>query len=100
MAEQFYYKYSYKSDEVIFQVKWFNDLRTFNNEHTYWLQEIRRVVSAVIQTITYDEFLPVVIGTDAMNYFNLWILKVGYSADYDDDVDATIFNGFATAAFR
>jgi hypothetical protein len=50
----------------------------------------RTIVAAEMQAISYREFLPVVLGRDAL----------GPYAGYRQDVDATISNEFATAAYR
>ena len=50
----------------------------------------RAIVAAEMQSITYREFLPVVLGPDALAPY----------AGYRADVDATIMNEFATAAYR
>jgi len=53
-------------------------------------QIARAIVGAEIQAITYGEFLPVLLGPDALPPYD------GYRAD----VDATIQTEFATAAYR
>lgn len=77
----------------------------FVNEHNYWagrlsakypdwsdeeiFQGARAVIEAICQKITYDEFLPRLLGDGA----------VPASAD-DDDLVADIANAFSAAAFR
>ncbi|XP_078034231.1 uncharacterized protein LOC144468548 [Augochlora pura] len=63
-------------------------------------QESRRIVGAVVQHITYREFLPIVLGPDVMKIFNLEVLKKGYYTGYDLAVNPTIANGFSAAAYR
>lgn len=53
-------------------------------------EHARRMVIAKIQVITYDEWLPTLIGSGAI---------APYSG-YDDSVNPTIFNEFSVAAFR
>ncbi|NER51770.1 MAG: peroxiredoxin [Symploca sp. SIO1A3] len=53
-------------------------------------QRARKIVGAQIQAITYNEFLPLLLGNGALD---------GYSG-YDDTVNASISNEFSTAAFR
>ena len=56
----------------------------------YLYQMSRKVVGAQIQTITYNEFLPILVGPDALpNY-----------SGYDPTVNATLSNEFANAAYR
>jgi len=62
--------------------------RTWNDERIY--QEARRWVTAEIQAITYNEFLPAVLGPEAPQ---------GYQG-YNPNINATISNEFAAAAFR
>lgn len=57
-------------------------------EHLY--QEARMLVGAEIQAITYNEYLPVLLGEDALAPYT----------GYNPDIDASIANIFATAAFR
>jgi len=63
-------------------------------------QEGRRIVSAVTQHITYNEFLPRLIGWNYMNLYALRVKTQGYTGDYDPTCNPSIFNEFATAAFR
>ncbi len=78
----------------------------FMREHNYWADRIRgnnavldgetiyqrarAMVAAEIQCITYKEFLPVLLGKDALASYR----------GYRPDVDVTIGNEFATAAYR
>jgi hypothetical protein len=64
---------------------------TFSEEEIY--QEARRIVTAEIQVITYNEFLPAVLGP---NYMTL----IGPYTGYDPTVNASVSNIFSTAAFR
>ena len=63
-------------------------------------QEARKMVGAEIQHITYNEFLPRIIGLNAMNLYDLRVRTEGYSNDYDPTCNPAMFNEFATAAFR
>ncbi|XP_042860961.1 myeloperoxidase-like [Penaeus japonicus] len=63
-------------------------------------QETRRVVSALIQQVTYKEFLPIILGNSRMQEYDLWLRRSGYSDSYDPYADASIANVFATAAYR
>jgi hypothetical protein len=75
-------------------------------EHNHWADTIRAaepsltgdevyeraraIVAAEMQAITYNEFLPLLLGPGAIAPY----------AGYDDGVDASIANEFATAAYR
>ena len=50
----------------------------------------RKIVGAQIQNITYNEFLPLLLGPDAL----------GDYTGYDPDVDPTIASEFSAAAYR
>ncbi|XP_071637143.1 uncharacterized protein [Temnothorax longispinosus] len=63
-------------------------------------QETRRLVGAVVQHITYREFLPIILGPQVMKIFDLEVLKKGYYEGYDPTVNPTIANSFSTAAYR
>lgn len=78
----------------------------FVREHNWWAtqiarqsprlsdeaiyQQARAIVIAEIQSITYNEFLPALLGTGAVDRYR------GYNAN----VDPSIANEFSTAAFR
>jgi hypothetical protein len=61
---------------------------TWNDEKLY--QEARKYVIAEIQSITYNEFLPALLGQNAMKEYR----------GYNSRVNAGIANEFSTAAFR
>lgn len=63
-------------------------------------QEARRIVAAQLQHITYNEYLPIVLGRRFMETFGLVPRKEGYAPGYREDIDPTITNAFAAAAFR
>ena len=62
----------------------------WNDEKIY--QEARRLVVAELQNIVYNEFLPVVLGTNSVPH--------GLNSVYDPNKEATVLNVFATAAYR
>ncbi|XP_019641123.1 PREDICTED: peroxidasin homolog [Branchiostoma belcheri] len=62
--------------------------------------ETRKIIGAAIQQITYAEDLPIVLGLNAMNEYGLVLRQNGYYSGYDETVDPTISNVFATAAYR
>ena len=53
-------------------------------------QEARAIVIAELQSITYNEYLPALLGEDALSDYS----------GYDSSVDPSIANEFSTAAFR
>ena len=62
-------------------------------------QETRRLLAATHQAITYKEFLPLVLGPENMQKYELE-LKEGTDSKYDPSLDPTILNEFATFSFR
>ena len=48
-------------------------------------QEGRRIMGAAFQHITFNEFLPRIIGLNSMNLYDLRVRTEGYSNDYDAD---------------
>ncbi|CAH1135684.1 unnamed protein product [Ceutorhynchus assimilis] len=72
--------------------------RHWSDERVF--QETRRIVYAAIQHITYKEYLPVVLGPEVMDLFELRLLKAGYYDEYDSEIFPAIANSFSTAAFR
>ncbi|KAG7309987.1 hypothetical protein JYU34_004510 [Plutella xylostella] len=63
-------------------------------------QEARRINIAEIQHITYNEFLPILLGKDVMEKFGLVLEKDGYWDGYDPNVNPDVIDGFAAAAYR
>jgi peroxidase len=63
-------------------------------------QEARRILVAEMQHITYNEWLPIVLGTDYMDQLDILPVTHGHSNKYSATVNPTILNSFATAAFR
>ena len=53
-------------------------------------QRARAIVAAELQIITYNEFLPLLLGEDAL----------GAYTGYDNTINASIANEFSTAAYR
>ncbi|XP_054715544.1 uncharacterized protein LOC129225022 [Uloborus diversus] len=65
----------------------------WNDETIY--QNVRRIVAAMMQHITFTDFLPRVLGEKLMKD-----MELSSSHQYDPTCDATIFNEFASAAYR
>ncbi|CAK1579275.1 unnamed protein product [Parnassius mnemosyne] len=63
-------------------------------------QEARRINIAEIQHITYNEFLPILLGKDVMEKFGLVLEKQGYWDGYDPEVNPDVLASFAAAAYR
>ncbi|CAH1381099.1 unnamed protein product [Tenebrio molitor] len=63
-------------------------------------QESRRINIAEIQHITYNEFLPILLGKDVMQKFGLLLQKDGYWDGYDSNVNPNVIDAFAAAAYR
>ncbi|KAG7155904.1 Peroxidasin-like 4, partial [Homarus americanus] len=63
-------------------------------------QESRRIVVALIQQTTYREFLPLVLGDNLMQEYDLYPRTRGLYDTYDPSVDSSIANSFGTAAYR
>ncbi|EAR22695.1 peroxidase family protein [Nitrococcus mobilis] len=61
-----------------------------DNQGDFIYYAARKVVGAQIQKITYNEFVPVLLGNDALD---------AYSA-YDESINPGISNAFSTAAYR
>ncbi len=60
----------------------------WNGERIY--QKARKMVGAYLQAITFNEFLPALLGSGAIPPYR----------GYDSDVDGSIANGFSTCAYR
>uniref|UniRef100_A0A0R3S4L5 Peroxidase-like n=1 Tax=Elaeophora elaphi TaxID=1147741 RepID=A0A0R3S4L5_9BILA len=76
------------------------NLKTVNphwsDERLY--QESRRIVIAQLQHITYNEFLPILVGKENWLKFKLQPQSHGYDKSYNNNVDPTVINTFAAAA--
>jgi peroxidase len=72
--------------------------KKFSKINPHWdgekiYQESRKIVGAIMQHITYEQWLPLIIGIEGMN-------ALRKESGYDVTLDPTIRNEFATAAFR
>ena len=64
----------------------------WDDERLY--QECRRIVGALVQKITYEDYLPKVLGYKNYDFF------IGPYKGYNPKVDPSVPNSFATAAYR
>lgn len=69
------------------------------NDETIF-HEARAIMAAINQHITYNEFLPMVLGKDVMLKNDLILLKEGYYKGYNKTIDPSSSNVFTSAAFR
>lgn len=81
-----------------------NIARTLRQLNPQWddetlYQEAKKIVTAQIQHITYNEFLPLLLSPETMSQFKLK-LSNDFVYTYDDTVNAQIISSFATAAYR
>lgn len=63
-------------------------------------QESRRIVGAQMQHITYNEFVPIVLGDTEVAKRGLKPFKAGFRPKNGSNVEPTVANHFAAAAFR
>jgi hypothetical protein len=63
-------------------------------------QETRHINAALIQHITFNEFLPMVLGKEVMHQHDLVLLKDGYFDGYDQYTNPSAASGFTSSAFR
>ena len=62
--------------------------------------ETRRFIGAMMQHITFNEWLPIILGSRVLEIFELKLLPRGYYTGYNESVNPTIANSFASSAFR
>ncbi|RNA08409.1 thyroid peroxidase-like [Brachionus plicatilis] len=74
------------------------DLNPDWNEEKMFL-EARKITIGVLQHITYDELLPLILGDTIYEKYDLKTLKHGYSYKYNQNLYPSASNEFASAAF-
>ncbi|VVC36103.1 Hypothetical protein CINCED_3A021410 [Cinara cedri] len=70
----------------------------WNDEIIY--QNARKIFTAAYQHIVYNEFLPRILGWEAIDKYDLRISSAGYYKSYSSDCHPGPFTEFAVAAFR
>ncbi|ERL88558.1 hypothetical protein D910_05943 [Dendroctonus ponderosae] len=68
--------------------------------HEKLFEESRKIVIASFQHVVYNEFLPRILGWNAMSLYGLKLLPQGYYKEYNPNCNPAAFTEFAAAAFR
>lgn len=63
-------------------------------------EEARKIVSAQLQHITYNEYLNMVLGEETLAKYDLRLLTDGFYSGYDMTANPSIDNAVANAAFE
>ena len=79
-----------------------DSLRSHPNVDKTWtgedfFQNARRILIAEMQKIVYSDYLPIILGETTMNKFDLF---PKHGSIYDESIDPSHVNSFATAAYR
>ena len=90
----------------LFMVREHNRIATeLGNINHHWddetlFQETRHIIAAIIQHITYNEFLPMLLGKDVMFQHGLESQTEGYFDGYKSGTNPSATNSFVSQAFR
>jgi len=79
--------------------------RKLKSKNPHWssdavFDETRLIIAAIHQVITYNEYLPSLVGPLYMKRYGINLARSGYFYGYDASIDASVTNEFTTAAFR
>eukprot|EP00095_Tigriopus_kingsejongensis_P007792 maker-scaffold370_size193435-snap-gene-0.40 protein:Tk07792 transcript:maker-scaffold370_size193435-snap-gene-0.40-mRNA-1 annotation:"hypothetical protein DAPPUDRAFT_320790" len=79
--------------------------RELQKENPHWederiYHETRKIVGAMHQHITFNEWLPIVLGPRVLSIFELTLKPTGFFDGYNNTVNPTVANAFGGAAFR
>lgn len=79
-----------------------DELRKVRSDWGTWrvFQEARKIVGALLQQVTYGEYLLTVLREEDLVKFNLKLRKRGFSSSYNASVNPAAKNVFNAAAFR
>jgi hypothetical protein len=70
----------------------------WDDERLY--QEARKIAIAEHQAVTYNEWLPIILGQETTQRNGLTYNTQDFTYDYNEHVDPSVLNDHATAAFR
>ena len=63
-------------------------------------QETRKIIGALLQQVTYGEFLPSILKDQDIDRFNLRLQRRDFSSSYNSSINPAAKNVFNAAAFR